>query len=176
VPCSPFFPAWLTCGSHLSSYRPNCVVAERTASSAMAARPGRIPLAQTPESTVPTPITAESTMDKLEHPAVPSVSHPSSLREPVTKSPPSDRSIAAIVEPRLCSSSIHGVGLRILGNPPRTRAGLRVARGGTTAPEFLVAATAPPPTRFVSWSARCPPPSSVSSPSHVSLESLARLE
>jgi hypothetical protein len=34
-----FFPAWLTCGSHLSSCRPSCVVAERTASSAMAADP-----------------------------------------------------------------------------------------------------------------------------------------
>ena len=73
----------------------------------------------------------------LEHPPLlpPSFTHPP-CASPVTKSPPSDRSITAIVEPCLCSSPVHGVGLRILGNPPRTRAGLRVARGGTTAPEF----------------------------------------
>jgi hypothetical protein len=76
----------------------------------------------------------------------PSLTHPP-CASPETKSPPSDQSIAAIIEPHLCSPPNHGVGLRSLGNPPRRRAGLRVARGGTTVPEFLAVDSSVPRLR-----------------------------
>jgi hypothetical protein len=63
----------------------------------------------------------------------PSLTHPPCTGTE-TKSPPSDHPTAASVEPRLCSPPNHSVELWSLGNPPRRRAGRRVARGSTTVP------------------------------------------